>query len=897
MGLAATAAVILTTAPFAAPAGAEPAAEVVSVSDSTVPTITSWVDTDGTMRLTGSSRVVVDRESRDRAAVAFGNGPWVSDRTAVEMARTFARDLEEVSGLRLPVGSGIARPGDISFVLRSDAAEDDTVGADGYRLNIADGIVTITANTTSGLYYGGRSVLQSLSAQPDHRTLRNGHGVDVPDLEMRTYTMDVSREYWEPRVVEDVIRQMGWQKQNVLIFHFDDAEYFRLNSPAYPGLAEPAFSYDEATIKRLVELGAENNVTVMPAFEYPAHVSAKASYFHIGMDDGPLDVEPGYGPRDTGANASNSCGPQYTHSHLNPDFTFNFMHPKAMRISKEMLDVFVPWFESPWVHIGGDEVPPQLANCPALQEWFASQDEVKSLADAEAWFINDLADHLADMGKRTVVYNGFENGVPAGTQPKVDEDVVVQLWTGSNTSAKLAQYDKILGNESHYYLVTGRAQSRSYPNTEAIYNALPAAMHADLDDPKHLGLGMHIWGDDLGWAEAQYLEQVAYYPRSLTAERTWNASPPADGSTTATFRSLLERVGPAPGYVGIVEPTPTSDGRPIHSWVAAEEAFPPGTFDAHRGSHRRPLTEVCGLNGMTPLSSNVSTVDDPVQGRVKRLGGAGAAAGWHMGASEIYGDWTFAVNLKVPATVTGRVQLFDSRTGTRFKLTSAGTLATQASSIDFALPGSGEVGFVDDGVTTTFGYKAPRDTFVQLVFVSENGRTRLFANGAEVAAVDATLPLPRAWFAATRSVELQGMQIYAQALSAQEVAQQAGVVPQPEPAHCQPRRDPVVPADPAPITDFMNFSTTVETRCVGRNVRVDVAVTNDDTSPGRVAITTPFGTHTIQRVAPGRTVHHPFTTTQASVSDGTITVRVDGRDALDYASSAQQSSYASLDCG
>ena len=415
-----SAALLLSGLAAVSSASAEPADAPTSIAGSTIPAVKSWTDTEGTTSLSEASRVVVERASRDLASVAHGESPWASKKTAIETAQLFARDLAEVTGLELRAGSGIARASDIVFKLEDDSASGDSVGSDGYRLSIADGIVTVSANTSSGLYYGGRTVLQSLQMQADHRTLQNGFGADAPDQEIRAYTMDVSREYWEPRVVEDVIRQMGWQKQNVLVFHFDDAEYFRLNSPKYPGLAESGFSYDEATIKRFVEVGAEHNVTVVPAFEYPGHVSAKASYFHIGMGDGPLEVEPGFGPRDTGADETNTCGPQYTHSHLNPDFTLNFMHPKSMRISKEMLDEFVPWFESPWVHIGGDEVPAQLNNCPALQAFFAAHDELKSLADVEAWFINELAGHLETMGKRTIVYNGFENGVPTGEQPKVD---------------------------------------------------------------------------------------------------------------------------------------------------------------------------------------------------------------------------------------------------------------------------------------------------------------------------------------------------------------------------------------------------------------------------------------------------------------------------------------------
>ncbi|MDR1187992.1 MAG: family 20 glycosylhydrolase [Bifidobacteriaceae bacterium] len=792
VGLAAVAVGVSLVAVQAPAAQAEP----VSIADATVPGFETWTAATGSVTLTGASRVVVDHSSAFAKATAFADNPWNSTKTALETAQLFARDLAEVSGLSLPVGVGVPEAGDIALTLQTNAL----TKADAYGLDIADGIVQISANTTSGLFNGGRTVLQALAAQADHATLPNGSGVDTPSLGMRTYTMDVSREYWEPRVVEDVIRQMGWQKQNVLVFHFDDAEYFRLNSPRYPGLAEPAFSYDEATIRSFVELGHEYNVTVIPAFEYPAHVSHKASYFHIGMGDGPLEVEPGFGVRDTGADATNTCGPAYTHSHLNPDFTFNVMNPKAMRISKEMLDEFVPWFDSPWVHIGGDEVPSQLNNCPAMQAFFASQDELKSLADVEADFINQLAGHLDTLGKRTLVYNGFENGVPSGQTPKVRPDVVVQLWTGSNTAAALAQYDKIMGNGSQYYLVTGRAQSTSYPKTDDIFNGAASAMSLNLADPKQLGIGMHIWGDDLGWAEAQYLEQIAYYPRSITAERAWNYHAPVGGQTTATFRAKLESIGAAPGYIGITYPAATTDGRPIHSWVASETAFPAGTFDAHRGANRRALTEVCGLNGMTPLSSNITEVTDGVQGLVKRLGGTGAAAGWHMGATELFTDWTLAVNVMVPATSTGRIQLFDSRTGARDKLMADGTFRTQASSIDFALASGGQVGFVNNGSVTALGFTAPRDQWVQLVFTSTGGETLLYADGVQVGQAPATLPLPRSWFAATRYIQVQGMQIYAQALTAVQVAAQYAPVPQPAAPNCQARTASYVAAPLPPVS-------------------------------------------------------------------------------------------------
>lgn len=865
-----------------------------SIRSTTVPAFDTWADAAGSVTLSEASRIVVDPDSRDLAAVALGDGEFASKKTTAETAQVFARDLAEVSGLDLPVGTGSPRAGDIVFDLEDTSGTEKSTGSDGYALRIADGVVHVSANTTSGLYYGGRTVLQALRVQEDHRTLGNGSGLDVPSMDLRANTLDVSREYWEPRDVEDVIRQMGWQKQNVLIFHFDDAEYFRLNSPAYPGLAEPGFSYDREQIRRFVELGAEHNVTVVPAFEYPGHVSAKASYFHIGMGDGPLEVEPGYGERDTGADATNTCGQPYTHSHLRPDFTLNFMNPKAMRVSKEMLDEFVPWFDAPWVHIGGDEVPSQLGNCPAVKSWFAEQPEIKTLADVEASFINELDAHLEGMGKRTVVYNGFENGVPAGAQPKVDTDVIVQLWTGPNDAASLAAYDKIMGNGSHYYLVPARS---SFPNIEAIFSGTPAAIQVDPANPKHLGLGMHIWGDDLGWAEGQYLESTAYVPRSVTAERSWNANPPAAGESLATFMALLSKVGTAPDYTGVVPVTATDDGRPIHDWVAAETAFPAGTYDAHSTSNRRPLTEVCGLNGMTPLFSGVSDVTDPVQGVVKRLGGNGNRSGWHFGAAEISGDWSYAVNVKVPASVSGRVQLLDSRTGSVLKPDADGVIGTQSSSIDFALAGSGQVGFVNNGGAVSFSYAAPRDQWVQLVFVSEAGSTVLYANGVQVGAADSTLPLPRGWFGAPSQVQLQGMQIYAEAISSDEVAAQyADGVPVVPEANCQPRFVPEPPAELREVVVFgPNVEVAVDERCLGSRAFLTVRVRNLEDVAVDAAISTAFGDKQFTVVA-GKNAVHPFNSRSTTLEAGTVTVTAVGDTGSGSASEQYTVDYAGLAC-
>ncbi|MCL2787237.1 MAG: family 20 glycosylhydrolase [Micrococcales bacterium] len=770
------------------------AADTESVSTAVIPALHEWTDTDGTTSLTATSRIVFDAAQGMDHAVAYGDDINLTKQTVSDLARGFAADLAKVNGLKLAIATGTPRTGDIVLTLVDTKGSPEDTASEGYNLTIEDGKVSITANTTAGLYYGTRTVMQSLSVNENHKALANGYGIDKPDAQIRMNHIDVSREYWEPQSVYDNIVQMGWTKQNMLKLHFDDAEAFRLDSPKFPGLGEKGWSYDEAQIRKFVELGKAHNVTIIPGFEFPAHVSAKASYFHIGMDSGPLDVEWGYGPRDTGATLENTCPAQAaTYGHLRPDFTLNFMNEKAMRYSKMVLDEFVPWFDSPYVHIGGDEVPPNLANvaisplpsaCPALRTWLEDPNNplrtsasTVTVADVEAWFINELDDHLNAMGKETIVFNGFEN-TNQGNHPNqtVRDRVIVQWWTGSGTpsTTRLEPYRTIVGNNGgSYYLVTPRG---TYPNP-AIYTSASILDSPTQTTPRTMGMSSFVWGDDGGWYQGQYIEQIYYLQRAMIAARSWNKSIPNE--TLAQFKVRLNAVGPAPSYVGAIDIKPTTHGRPIHDWVGNRQEFPPGTFDAHSGAHRRGLYEKCGLSGMTPLTSGLSRVNDPVKGNVPVMG----SGHFNLGAPEIYGAWTLSATLMVPTTAAASVPILDSRNWGAEKLVNGRLVIVPQTSVSFSLPTSREVGITDAGVARSFGVEAPRGVWVQIVFVTDGTTTKLYFDGELQGTINYSVKLPRAMMGLASTVRFHSMQIYAQALTDAQVKEQVTKVPQ---VACQP---------------------------------------------------------------------------------------------------------------
>ncbi|MEU9200452.1 family 20 glycosylhydrolase [Streptomyces sp. NPDC048332] len=732
-------ALMLTTAvgiggPPAAARESPPSVVAVDPLTAVVPKPESWTPGGGTIQLRRTAQLDVDSRTADAWTVVPGmtpdSAPAVFHRSLGTVARHAARDVAAATGLHMPV---TVTPGRHTSAVQVALDRDlvGELGPDGYRLEIGRG-VRITATTAGGVYYGTRTLIQLLRAAGDERTLPRGVLVDDPDTQLRMNTVDVSREYWSPREVTDVIRQMGYLKQNFLVLHLDDAEGFRLDSPRWPGLAERGFGYDRATIAELDRIAAENNVFLVPSFEFPAHASPKSAYFHVGMGDGPGEAAPGFGERDTGATADNTCT-GYSYSHLTDDFTFNLMNDKAMKTSKEVLDEFMPWFSAPWVHLGGDELPPDMARCPALKRFIADSPRYSNVSDVAIDFLNTLDTRVRAAGRRSIVYNGSEAST---VQVPLNHDVIVMDWTGDGTNPRLAGYDLILANQSLFYAVPAH---NIRPKEEKIARTWNPPASASV-----LGWGMHVWGDDLGWAEGQWLESLTWHPRATVADRQWNTTA-RSAQEFATFDTRLAAIGKAPGYTGVLLPHHTDDGRPIHDYVM-DPAFPPGTYDAHSPTSRRGLRDVCSLGGMTPIGIRTVTVQDPQEGWTKQVDGSG----YWLGAADLPGPWTLTARVRLAATATF---LSDLDRTTTIELGPTDTTVTH------------------DGIRTSFGRGLPADRWTDVALVSDGSAISLFLDGESAGRIAGTAPLPRARIMGTSQplMGLAALSFYTEALSPTDI--------------------------------------------------------------------------------------------------------------------------------
>ncbi|WP_084469623.1 alpha-L-fucosidase [Jiangella gansuensis] len=695
--------------------------------DAVIPRPVGWSGTDGSVRLHDRSRLLVDPASRAEtmlpAGVAEFPGP-VSQPTQ-DLAALLQTEVAEVTGLTLPVTRAVKhpRPGDILVRLVDDPA----LGAEGYRWDSSAGTIVIEAATTNGLYYGSRTLLQLLEADPGHRDVAAGTATDVPTQAVRMVQLDAGRRYWSMDYLEDLVRRMGQLKLNTLFLHLSESEGFRLDSPRFPGLADPDSSYDRGDIERLKALGAQHHVQIMGGIDVPGHATHLSETFGIGMGSG-----------------ENACTGAHTHSHLTANWIIDMTSDAAVEKTKEIVTEFAGWFDAPLFSIGADELPGQLASCPKVQQAIAADPELDTLGDMLSRYINGLDEAVTATGARTAIFSGIEN--MDSPRQDVNASVVHLTWENDSAEPEIPGHDEIAIGP--FYL-TPNNYHNLYPDVPWIYETWAPSTAPDM-----LGSGMPSWADYNFWADDLYFEDLMVLGRAALADRAWNGSAAPD--TVADFTRRVEALADPVGTRPRPETPRVDDGAPSHHWTFDDAEYPDGWTWAGSPGNTIMVEDVAGdLPGTSYIINNPAVVPDGVTGEAFRFDHRRDGVGF--GGVDVAEPWTVSTWVNLSADTPEQV-LLASKDGA-LKLRQAGT---------------GKVGFTEFGVADhSFEFTLPSARWVQLTWVATPGETTLYADGQRVGTVAASIPLPLRSIG-TPSASLVGdldeLVTWDEALSAEQVA-------------------------------------------------------------------------------------------------------------------------------
>ncbi|MCY4631863.1 MAG: family 20 glycosylhydrolase, partial [bacterium] len=621
-------------------------------------------------------------------------------------------------------------------------APDSGLGTEGYEL-WAGGVVVVRANTSTGVFWGSRTLLQMLGQSADEKTIVRGRVRDWPSQEVRMVHLDVGRKHFGMEYLLDSLRMMAWHKMNVFVFHFSEQERFGLYSPDgmgedFAGLADEATAYSKADVARLEALAAELHMTIMPGFEFPAHARIIADYYQIGFGHGS-------GP------CTNSA---------NPNWVIDFTKPAAVAKAKAIIEKFTPWFSGPWVHLGAEEVPGWVGQCQRMRSYISATSGISNFGDALVHFINDLNATVKGLGKQTVIYNGFEHMNPSAKT--LDDDIVINMWEGGraavNREARRSGLTAFPFIEMHInsgLYLTPNFYHHLYPNEAQIYDRwTPLA--------SDLGSGIAIWADYMSFAADEFYERLLRRGRAAVADRTWNATTTPD--TVAEFYPRIDRVGSPPGWVGYVEPARVDDGAPSHHYPFDAASYPPShRHAASPGVMVFAADTVGGLHGLSYI------VHSPTTDSSDKVVGSSSFVfdndwdGVGLGGVGIEAPWSVSVWVKRTADLSTATLLSARDHLGRYRYVYVET--GSESRVGFRTPA---------GNTRTFAYTVPANTWTHLALVATAADTKLYANGALVGTVADSMTLPFDAIAARRANGLRGklddLKIWDEALSAAQVA-------------------------------------------------------------------------------------------------------------------------------
>ncbi|MFN8876123.1 MAG: beta-N-acetylhexosaminidase [Gemmatimonadota bacterium] len=463
-------------------------------------------------------------------------------RGADTVARQLADLLAPATGWRLRIADLDAARG-ARIELRLDASL-DSLGPEGYRLDVGPNGVTMRAPAAAGLFYALQSFRQLLPAAIERRARVRGvrwtvpatRITDRPRFSWRGSHLDVARHFMPVEFVKKWLDLMALQKLNRFHWHLTDDQGWRLEVPGWPRLTEVGawrrrtlrgpYTPDSTTwqwedrrhggfytaddVREVVAYAAARHVVVVPEVDLPAHTTAAiAAYPALGTFGTATEPQAWWG---------------LSQDVLVPDSA-------SLAFATDVLAHVLTLFPSPWIHVGGDEVPMRYwAESPRVQR----VKQALGLADEPAlqsWFIGRLDAWLAARGRRMV---GWDEILEGGLAP----NATVMSWRGTSGGIAAAQtgHDVVMTPTSHTYFDYYQSRDRSAEplaiggflplDSVYAYEPVPAALSPG-QASRVLGTQGQIWTEYIRTPkEAEYmafprlvaLSEVAWSPAS---RRDW----------------------------------------------------------------------------------------------------------------------------------------------------------------------------------------------------------------------------------------------------------------------------------------------------------------------------------------------------------------------------------------
>ena len=378
---------------------------------------------------------VIDDAASDQHTAHLANGAAPARRAWVAISA-----LEQ----RVTGGSGLGA----SAGLPVTAVDDDSLAAEAYRIAVAPDAITVAASTVGGFRHAFVTLARWL---PDGLP-RSAHVEDQPQYSWRGLHIDLARRWFEPATVERLIDVAAWRKLSRLHLHLTDDEAWRVPVDAHPELGEiggtrghgralPPMLGDSAAasgraytpdeIARWVGRSDELGVTLVPEVDLPAHA-------HAALTAMPQLRDPHDGSRAESVQ-------HFTNNVLVPG------HPLLDGFLGDVVESVAALFpSSPWIHIGGDEVPQGAWEGSPIVAGYRDEHGLSTSSDVERAFHRGLVAKVRERTDKRV--GAWQEAAESGGVRPGDGYVVGWRTPEASRTLAAAGHDVVVSPGQAYYL-------------------------------------------------------------------------------------------------------------------------------------------------------------------------------------------------------------------------------------------------------------------------------------------------------------------------------------------------------------------------------------------------------------------------------------------------------------
>jgi hexosaminidase len=413
---------------------------------------------------------------------------------------------------------------------------DPRLDAEAYRLDV-DTSVVIRAGGPAGAFYAAQTLLQLMGPASFRQAPAAPSGQaekpwnvprttieDHPRFGYRGAMLDVARHFMPKEGLLRFIEVMAMHKLNILQLHLTDDQGWRIQIHRYPKLTEIGAwrresslgswrtgiydarphggFYTQDDLREVVAFAAERNITVIPEVDVPGHSQAAiASYPELGAGGTEVEVWTRWGVSETVLEVTDT----------------------SLEFYRNVLDEVVEIFPSPWISLGGDEVPLTQWQASSQAHAKAAELGLPDVAGLHSWFIGQLALHLQQHGRSTSVWDEVGDG-------QLPHGALVTSWRGfeGGIEALRKGYDVVMCPEHRLYLDHRQAEGDDEPipvgfvtTLQSVYEFEPLPPEVEQEFPgRLLGAQANIWTEQL---DTTRRVQYSAYPRlSAAAEVFWS---------------------------------------------------------------------------------------------------------------------------------------------------------------------------------------------------------------------------------------------------------------------------------------------------------------------------------------------------------------------------------------